>query len=88
MEGDGDVEGSRRIEFDPGRCNAAKGNWVFNSSLEPVYTDETCPYLDLQVSCGKNGRPDTEYLNWEWQPDECDLPRLYSMSFDSPFFLI
>ncbi|XXG39666.1 hypothetical protein AAC387_Pa01g0567 [Persea americana] len=75
LSGEGGEGGSRRIKFDPERCNVMKGTWVYNASIKPTYTDETCPYVDLQVSCGKNGRPDSDYLNWEWQPDECDLPR-------------
>ncbi|GMN36214.1 hypothetical protein TIFTF001_005850 [Ficus carica] len=64
-----------RFDFDPEECNVANGKWVFNSSLEPLYTDTSCPYLDRQVSCVKNGRPDSDYRHWEWQPEDCTLPR-------------
>ncbi|KAL0336753.1 UNVERIFIED_CONTAM: protein trichome birefringence-like 3 [Sesamum calycinum] len=30
---------------------------------------------DRQVSCVKNGKLDTDYLHWEWRPDDCILPR-------------
>ncbi|KAK4802262.1 hypothetical protein SAY86_000465 [Trapa natans] len=69
-------EEDERFEFDPDECNTvSSGRWVFNSSIKPLYTDETCPYLEKQVSCMKNGRPDSGYLQWEWQPDDCYLPR-------------
>ncbi|KAI3845100.1 hypothetical protein MKX03_020533 [Papaver bracteatum] len=68
-------EDEEKPEFDPEKCNVVKGKWVFNSSLKPLYSDETCPYLDKQVVCVKNGRRDSDYRYWEWQPDECQLPR-------------
>ncbi|XP_030481387.1 protein trichome birefringence-like 3 [Cannabis sativa] len=64
-----------RFDFDPEECNVANGKWVFNSSIEPLYSDTSCPYLDRQVSCVKNGRPDSDYRHWEWQPEDCTLPR-------------
>ncbi|KAL6503257.1 Transducin (beta)-like 3 [Orobanche hederae] len=63
------------FEFDPEECTLNNGKWVFNSSIKPLYTDTTCPYLDRQVSCVKNGKMDTEYQQWEWMPDDCILPR-------------
>lgn len=69
-------ETDERFEFDPEECNTvSSGKWVYNSSIKPLYTDTTCPYLEKQVSCIKNGRPDSSYLQWEWQPDDCYLPR-------------
>ena len=65
-----------RFEFDPKECNVAEGKWVFNRSYKPLYTDRSCPYLDRQVSCVKNGREDSDYRKWEWQLDDCILPRL------------
>ncbi|XP_073060207.1 protein trichome birefringence-like 3 [Primulina eburnea] len=64
-----------RFEFDPEECSLVDGKWIFNSSIKPLYSDRTCPYLDRQVSCVKNGRLDSEYMHWEWQPDDCFLPR-------------
>lgn len=65
-----------RFEFDPEECNVANGKWVFNRSIKPFYSDRSCPYLDRQVSCVKNGRLDSDYRHWEWQPEDCTLPRL------------
>ncbi|KAK4478458.1 hypothetical protein RD792_013933 [Penstemon davidsonii] len=64
-----------RFEFDPEECSLVQGKWVFNRTIKPLYSDRTCPYLDRQVSCVKNGREDSDYRHWEWQPDDCMLPR-------------
>lgn len=70
-----DLEEDEKLEFDPNSCDVANGKWVFNASNIPLYSDTTCPYLDMQVECVKNGRPDSDYRHWEWQPDDCVLPR-------------
>lgn len=57
-------------------CRVEKGEWVPNGSAELLYTDESCPYLDKQIACLKNERPDSDYLNWEWKLDDCVLQRL------------
>ncbi|CAA2985839.1 protein trichome birefringence-like 3 [Olea europaea var. sylvestris] len=64
-----------RFEFDPEECSLAHGKWVFNRSVKPLYSDSTCPYVDRQFSCVKNGRLDFDYRHWQWQPDDCMLPR-------------
>ncbi|KAL6987838.1 Transducin (beta)-like 3 [Sarracenia purpurea var. burkii] len=64
-----------RFDFDPNECSVTHGKWVFNASIKPLYSDKTCPYIDRQFSCVQNGRPDSDYRHWEWQPDDCVLPR-------------
>lgn len=64
-----------RFDFDPEECNVANGKWVFNHSIKPLYSDISCPYIDRQFSCVKNGRNDSDYRHWEWQPEDCTLPR-------------
>ncbi|KMT12353.1 hypothetical protein BVRB_5g102880 [Beta vulgaris subsp. vulgaris] len=64
-----------KLEYDADICDITEGKWVFNRSIKPLYSDRICPYLDRQVSCVKNGRPDSDYRYWQWQPDECLLPR-------------
>lgn len=54
---------------------------MFNRSIEPLYLDSTCPYLDRQVACVENGRLDLNYQRWEWQPDDCILPRYLRRTF-------
>ncbi|XP_043699141.1 protein trichome birefringence-like 31 [Telopea speciosissima] len=56
-------------------CNVFDGKWVFDNASYPLYTDESCPYLSPQVTCQKNGRPDSLYQNWMWKPSGCELPR-------------
>lgn len=70
-----DLEEDEKLEFDPNSCDVANGKWAYNASNKPLYSDTTCPYLDMQVECVKNGRPDSDYRHWEWQPDDCVLPR-------------
>ncbi|KAL5710161.1 Transducin (beta)-like 3 [Ranunculus cassubicifolius] len=70
-----ELDAEDKEEFDPNTCEVYKGKWVFNSSSKPLYSDRTCPYLDKQVSCVKNGRLDSDYRHWEWQMDECKMPR-------------
>ncbi|CAA0827488.1 Protein trichome birefringence-like 3 [Striga hermonthica] len=70
-----DFAADDRFTFDPDECSLNNGKWVFNSSIKPSYTDTTCPYLDRQVSCVKNGKNDTTYQQWEWMPNDCILPR-------------
>ncbi|KAG9453505.1 hypothetical protein H6P81_006409 [Aristolochia fimbriata] len=72
---DDSIPEEEKMEFDPERCSVDKGKWVFDASVESLYSDETCPYLDKQVACEKNGRPDSDYRYWEWQPSQCRLPR-------------
>ncbi|KAG6689169.1 hypothetical protein I3842_11G161100 [Carya illinoinensis] len=56
-------------------CNVFEGEWVWDNESYPFYTEESCPYLVKQVTCRRNGRPDSFYKNWRWQPNGCDLPR-------------
>ena len=65
-----------RFDFDPEECNVANGKWVFNHSIKPPYSDTSCPYIERQFSCAMNGRTDSDYIHWEWQPEDCTLPRL------------
>ncbi|KAK1321286.1 hypothetical protein QJS10_CPA03g01204 [Acorus calamus] len=69
------LEDEEKPVFDLNKCSVTKGKWVFNSSARPLYSDRTCPYIDRQFECVKNGRPDSDYRHWEWKPDDCSLPR-------------
>ncbi|PIA27306.1 hypothetical protein AQUCO_08100034v1 [Aquilegia coerulea] len=57
------------------QCNIYDGKWVLDNASRPLYKEEDCPYLANQVTCQRNGRPDSLYQNWRWQPNGCTLPR-------------
>ncbi|GMJ03237.1 TRICHOME BIREFRINGENCE-LIKE 3 [Hibiscus trionum] len=64
-----------RFEFEPEECDITRGKWVFNRSIKPLYTDRSCPYVERQFSCEKNGQLEFDYRYWAWQPDDCYLPK-------------
>ncbi|XP_031391196.1 protein trichome birefringence-like 23 [Punica granatum] len=63
------------------KCDLFTGDWIPNPS-GPIYTNESCPLIESPQNCMKNGRPDTGYLYWRWNPRSCELP-----PFDAGRFL-
>lgn len=57
-----------------GKCDIFVGNWVRDDS-KPYYPLGSCPYIDRDFDCHLNGRPDSNYVKWKWQPNDCDIPR-------------
>ncbi|KAK0580475.1 hypothetical protein LWI29_002371 [Acer saccharum] len=55
-------------------CNAFDGNWVWDENY-PLYQSTDCPFLDQGFRCLENGRPDSFFTKWRWQPKHCNLPR-------------
>lgn len=64
---------------DPG-CDLYDGKWV-HDSIGPLYTNNSCPVLTQMQNCQGNGRPDKDYENWRWKPNNCDLPRFDPKKF-------
>ncbi|XP_022942907.1 protein trichome birefringence-like 41 [Cucurbita moschata] len=62
-------------------CNLFVGSWVVDETY-PLYTAASCPFVQHEFSCVKNGRPDLGYTKYRWQPLNCDLSR-----FDGKLFL-
>ncbi|XP_019177779.1 PREDICTED: protein trichome birefringence-like 5 isoform X1 [Ipomoea nil] len=62
-------------------CDFYKGSWVNDEDHHPIYSPGSCPYVDEAFDCQRNGRPDSQYLNWKWKPDGCDLPRFNATDF-------
>lgn len=61
-------------------CDLVKGSWV-PDPRPPQYTNSSCRYIQGHQNCMKNGRPDTGFMYWKWQPQQCDLPRIDAQAF-------
>lgn len=65
---------------DAEECDLLTGEWIPNPS-GPFYTNESCPIIESHQNCMKNGRPDTGYLYWRWNPRSCSLPQFNAKRF-------
>jgi hypothetical protein len=66
------------------RCNYSEGQWVWTPGHARRYNATQCDVKESH-DCIRNGRPDTGYLDWRWQPagsSSCALP-----AFDARAFL-
>ncbi|XP_030540455.1 protein trichome birefringence-like 33 [Rhodamnia argentea] len=55
-------------------CDIFRGRWVRDESTRPHYEESDCPYIQPQLTCQAQGRPDKKYQFWRWQPHGCNLP--------------
>lgn len=73
--GDSDVSVKLIGGYSQKKCDVFDGRWV-RDLTKPYYPPGSCPYIDIDFDCYKNGRPDYEFLRWRWKPYGCDIPRL------------
>lgn len=57
------------------KCDVFDGRWVYDPKSYPLYQWRQCPFLSDQVTCRKNGRPDSDYEHWRWEARGCEIPR-------------
>ncbi|XP_048127030.1 xylan O-acetyltransferase 1-like [Rhodamnia argentea] len=56
-------------------CDIFDGKWNYDPKASPLYSGAQCPFLSNQVSCQRNGRPDSLYERWSWEGNQCAIPR-------------
>ncbi|XP_038691226.1 protein trichome birefringence-like 42 [Tripterygium wilfordii] len=61
-------------------CDYINGEWVYDASL-PLYNSSSCPFITTAFDCQKNGRPDKDYLKYQWKPSNCVLPKFNGEDF-------
>lgn len=69
-----------KLKNDTAKSNLFKGKWI-RDSRGPLYTNNTCAYIQGHQNCMKNGRPDMEYLYWRWKPNGHTLTRFNATLF-------
>uniref|UniRef100_A0A5B6YG54 Uncharacterized protein n=1 Tax=Davidia involucrata TaxID=16924 RepID=A0A5B6YG54_DAVIN len=62
-------------------CDLFQGSWTVDASY-PLYVPATCPFIEREFNCQRNGRPDLTYQKYRWRPQGCELAR-----FDGEDFL-
>ncbi|CAK7357588.1 unnamed protein product [Dovyalis caffra] len=61
-------------------CELFSGHWV-PDPRGSQYTNVSCSSIPESKNCLMQGRQDTEFLQWRWKPDGCELPRFDPRTF-------
>lgn len=70
----------QQLEANASGCDYFQGMWVYDESF-PLYNTSTCPFIEREFDCQRNGRPDQMYPKYRWQPAGCALHRFDGVEF-------
>ncbi|KAK1553228.1 hypothetical protein Q3G72_031261 [Acer saccharum] len=75
-----DSQPMKMQESSYGKCDLYDGRWV-RDNTKPYYPAGSCPHIDRDFDCHRNGRPDDGFVKWKWKPNGCDMPSLNATDF-------
>lgn len=65
----------------PAACNYAQGRWVYDKNRRPAYSGLSCKAIRSSYNCMRNGRRDTAFFHYRWQPSGCNMPDFNPKTF-------